>query len=152
MHAAVAERRIADQILYTPLGVVVDKAATSVEVQGRHWSELGAMDSGSAKPHGDLRGIGGAVKVQLAGKVAAPAGIGASDEPGKLAKLSLLPIEIQMQWHLAECRSAPEAGFQTHHACLLKVQAYVGSGWLAAQTDAPLARILLPQREIGVDQ
>jgi hypothetical protein len=32
------------------------------------------------------------------------------------------------------------------------VQTYVGPGRLAAKADTPLAGILLPQREIGVDE
>jgi hypothetical protein len=110
------------------------------------------MHAGSAKPHGNLRGIGGAVKMQFAGEVAAPSGIGSGNEAGKLAKLSLSPVEIQMEGHLAERRCAPDAGFYTYHSSLLEVKAHVSPGWLSAQSDAPLAGIFLPQREIGVDQ
>src|SRR5579863_3367192 len=110
------------------------------------------MHACSAQPHGDLRSIGGTVKMQFAGEVAAPSRIGAGDEASKLTKLSLLPIEVQMKRHLAEQWGPLNAGLDAHDASLLEVQAHVSSGGLATQANAPLAGILLPQRKIGVHQ
>ncbi len=130
---------------------MVSEAAVGVEVEGGGGSELGAVNAGGAQARSDLGRIGGAVEVQLAGEVAAPAGIGAGEEAGKLAQLRLPPVEIEMHGHLMQIGRAAHGGFHAHHAGVFLVEAYVGAGRLAAQANAPLAGILLPDGEIGVD-
>ena len=149
---AVAERRVAGQILHGAAGVVVDKAAVGVEVQGSGGRKLGAMNAGGAQPGLDLGRIGGAVQMQFAGEVAAPAGVGAEEQAGELAELRLAPFQVEMHRHLAQFGRAAHAGFQPDDAGVGLVQADVGAGGLAAQADAPVAGILLPEGEIGVEQ
>lgn len=57
-----------------------------------------------------------------------------------------------MEGHLAQRLGAPNTGLHSHHPGFFEVQADVSPGGLAAQADAPLAGIFLPQREIGIDQ
>ena len=54
-----------------------DQGAVGVEVQRRGRGKLGAMHAGGAQPGLDLGHFGGAVQMQFAGQVAAPAGVGA---------------------------------------------------------------------------
>ena len=152
VNAAFAEGRVAVHVFDTLLRVVVDQVATRVKIERRRGGEFGAMHASSAEPHGDLRRIGRTVEVKFAGQVSAPAGIGARYETGELAKLRLLPIDIQCRGIWRECGSTSHAGLHAHHAGFFKVQTNVGPGRLSAQADAPLAGTLLPQREIGIDQ
>ena len=62
------------------------------------------MDARGAQPRFDLRRIGSAVQMQFAGQVAAPAGVGAEEQPRKLAKLRLAPLQVEMHRHLAQLR------------------------------------------------
>ena len=90
--------------------------------------------------------------MQLAGQVAAPAWVRADYDAGELAQLRLPPVEIHMQGHLTERSRAAKAGLNADDSGFLLVQAYVGAGGLGAQANTPLAGVLLPEREIGVDQ
>ncbi len=72
---------------------------------GSAGSKLGAVDACCTQPGLHLGGIGGAIQMQFAGQVAAPAGIGAEDQTGELAQLRLPPIQIKMYRHLAQLRA-----------------------------------------------
>ena len=74
---AVAEGRVAGQVFDGAGGVVVDEGAVGVEVQGLSGGKLGAVHAGGAEAGLDLGRFGGAVQMQFAGEVAAPAGVGA---------------------------------------------------------------------------
>jgi hypothetical protein len=54
--------------------------------------KLGAVHACGAQAHGDLRGVGGAIDMQIAGKVAAPAGIGAGNKARELAQTRVAPV------------------------------------------------------------
>ena len=150
--AAIAEGRVAGQMLECAGGIVVDKAAVGVKVHGRKRGKFGAMDAGGAQPGLHLGGFGGAVEMQFAGQVAAPAGIGADDQPGKLAELRLPPIQVKVHRHLAQFGRTAHACLQPHHAGIGHVQAEVSAGRLTAQLKAPVPWLLLPKREVSRDQ
>ena len=82
---------------------------------------------------------------KIARKVAAPAGIGAGNEAGELAQARVAPVEVEMHRHLAQGGSGADTGLHAHHAGLFLVEAYVGARGLAAQPDAPLAGVRLPE-------
>ena len=150
--AAVAERRVADQVVDGAGGEVGDKGAVGVEVHGLGRGKLGAVDAGCAQPGLDLGRIGGAVEVEFAGKVAAPAGVRAEEQAGKLAELRLAPFHVEMHRHLAQFRRPAQLCLQADDAGVGLFNAEVGAGGLAAQADAPVAGTLLPERNVGVDQ
>ena len=145
MDAAIAERRVAGQIVECAAGIVVDKAAVGVEVHRRGGSKLGAVDSCGTQPGLHLGGFGGSVQMQFAGQVAAPAGIGTDDQPCELAQLRLPPIHIEMHRHLAQLRRPVHASLQPHDPGVGLLQAHVSPRRLAAQLDTPFPRILLPE-------
>jgi len=45
-----------------------------------------------------------------------------------------------------------QAGLQPHHTGVGKVKAHVGPGGLTSEPHTPVSRILLPEREVGVNQ
>ena len=57
-----------------------------------------------------------------------------------------------MHRHLAQLGSAAQAGLHPHDAGVGQVEAHVSARGLAAQADAPVAGILLPEGEVGIDQ
>src|SRR5208282_416812 len=62
MDAAIAERRVAGQMLEGADGIVVDKAAVGIEVHGRDGGKFGAVDAGGAQTGLHQGGLGGAVQ------------------------------------------------------------------------------------------
>ena len=149
---AVAERRIAEQVVDGAGGEVGDQRAVGVEVHGRGRGKLGAMDAGGAQPGFDLGCIGGAVEMQFAGEVAAPAGVGAEEQAGELAELRLAPFQVKVHRHLAQFRRLAQICLQAHNAGVGLFEAEVGADGLAAQPDAPVAGTLLPEGQVGVEQ
>ncbi len=150
--SAVAEWRIAGQILKRTAEKMVVKPTSGVEVHGSNGSKLGAVDAGCAKPGLDFGRVGGAIQMQFAGQIAAPSGISADDQSRQLAELRLTPFEIEMHRHLAQLRRAAHAGFKPNHASIGQVKADISAGGLAAQMNAPVAGLFLPKGEIRVDQ
>jgi hypothetical protein len=149
---AISERRIAKQIINGARGEVGHKSAVGVKVHRRGWGKLGAMYSGGAQPCFDLGCISGAVEVEIACKVAAPAGVGAEQQAGKLAELRLAPFQVKAQRHLTQLRRLLEIRLQAHNAGVSLFNAEVGADRLASQPDAPIAGTLLIQRHFGVNQ
>ncbi len=100
----------------------------------------------------DLGRVGGAVQVKFARQVAAPAGVRAGHQTGKLAQLRLAPFQVKVNRHLAQFGGLPQICFQPHDTGIGLFKAEVGADRLAAQPDAPFAGILLPQGHFGIHQ
>src|ERR1035437_8425032 len=91
-----AERRVAHQVLKRPQGIVIDKPAIGVEIHGRGRRKLSAVNAGGSQPGFYLGRIGSAFHMHFATHVAAPAGIGTGSAAGKLAKLGVTPLQVEM--------------------------------------------------------
>ena len=150
-NVAVTQRGVADQVVDGAAGDVGGKAAVGVKVHGLGRGELGAMNAGRAQPGFDLGRLGRAVQLEVAGKIAAPARIGAEQQAGELAQLRLVPLQVDMHRHLAQCGSLVQIRLQAHDPRAGLFETDVGANGFAAQPDAPLARIRLPQRDSGAD-
>ena len=128
------------------------KRAVGVEVHGIGWGKLGAMNARGTQTGLDLGCVGGAFQVKLAGQVAAPAGVRTEKQPCELPELSLAPLQINAQRHLAQFGGLMQIRCQAHHSGVGLLNAQVGAGGLAAQLNAPIAGVLLFQGELRIDQ
>src|SRR6202522_442211 len=150
--SAVAKRRVAGWAFQGAGKEMVDKAAGGVKIHGRSGGKFGAMNTGGPQAGLDLCLVGRAVKVQLAGEVAAPARIRADQQACKLAELGFAPFEIDMDGHLPQLGGALGAGLEAHQSSAAHVQAEIRAGRLSAQSNPAITRLLLPEGQIGLQQ
>jgi len=103
------------------------------------------MNARGAQPCLDLGCIGGAIQLQIASQVAAPARVGAEEQAGKLAQLRLPPLQIKMHWPLPQFGRSPHRCFQPNLTGVGQIQVHICARRLATKAQPPLARFLLPK-------
>ena len=78
-----------------------------------------------------------------------------SDESTELAELGLAPFEVEVDGHVVELGRTGhggEAGLHLHNSGVGEIEAYVSTRRLTPQAHAPVARLFLPEGEVGIDE
>ena len=90
--------------------------------------------------------------MHLAGECATPPRIVTEHQFAQLAQLSLAPFEVDTQRHQAQFGGSPQTCFKLNDTSVAKIEVYICAGRLTAQSYAPIAGLLLPKRQVGIEK
>ena len=90
--------------------------------------------------------------MHFAAQVAAPAGVGAEQQAAQLAQLRVAPFHVHMQRHLVQLGRNMHPRLHAHRSGVGHIQIRICTRGLGTHPQPPVARIFLPEREVGAYQ